>query len=54
MGSGHVFVVLKAHVRVFTPIIGCHSKANLHETSKMVTLVEAKHISNIALLDGEC
>jgi len=28
MGSGHVFVVLGAHVRVFTPINGCHFDAN--------------------------
>ena len=26
--SGHVFVVLGAHVRVLSPIIGCHSNAN--------------------------
>ena len=28
MGSGRVFVVLRAHVRVFTLINGCHSDAN--------------------------
>ena len=27
VGIGHVFVVLGAHVRVFTSINGCHSKA---------------------------
>jgi hypothetical protein len=28
LGIGHVFVMLGAHVMVFTPINGCHSKAN--------------------------
>ena len=28
VGSGHVFVVLGAHVRVLTPNNDCHSNAN--------------------------
>lgn len=28
VGRGHVFAMLGAHVRVMTPIIGCHSNAN--------------------------
>ena len=34
MGSGHVFVVLEAHVRMLTPINSCHFNANWHEHQK--------------------
>ena len=35
VGIGHDFVVLGAHVKVFTPINGCHSKANFAWTTMM-------------------
>jgi hypothetical protein len=43
VGSGHVFVVLGAHVRVFIPINVCHFTTNFAWTSKMFMLVKVKH-----------
>ena len=38
VGSGHVFVVLGARVRVLTTINGCHSNANFPWTPMMLIL----------------
>ena len=39
MGSGPFFVVLGAHVRVLTPINGCHFNANFAQTSIMIFIL---------------
>ena len=42
MGFGHVVVVLGAHLRVLTPINGCHS--NFDIPSMMYILVKVNYL----------
>ena len=44
VGSGHAFVVLWAHVRVSTPLNGCHSAAHFAWTPMMIILIKVKYV----------